>query len=192
MTHQTSATSAAPSGETYIDALEIRAFDAEQRAEALEKRAQDAERQVAQIRQAHAEAAADFDRTRERLRKNQQDELSRAKQRMAVALFEVADNLERSLEAARIGGSLETLTHGVTLVQGQLARVLAELGIERYHPLGEPFDPNRHEAVSMVPVKDKALDNTVVEVLKPGYRAGDLILRAAVVQVGKAETEGTE
>ncbi len=152
----------------------------------LAGRAAAAEQLAADVRRAHAESAAEFDRVKERLRRSQQDEVGRTRERMIAAFFEVGDSLDRSLEAAQSpSASLESLGAGVAMVRDQLFRALAELGVERFDPRGETFDPASHEAIGIVPVSDPALDGKVVEVLKPGYRAAGRVLRPALVQAGR-------
>ena len=170
---------------TYIQSLEQRLAQAEERLSVAEGRVREVEVIVAKIRQAHAESVADFDRTKERLRSNQQTEVDRTRRRLAAAFFEVADNLERTIEAGRSAGSLETLLEGVRLVSDQLFKVLSDFGVVRDAPVGQEFDPARHEALMTIPVTDEALHNRVVEVLAPGYSADGEVLRAAMVQVGR-------
>lgn len=143
------------------------------------------ERQVAEIRQAHAESAAEFVKTRDRLRREAEAERGRVRAQMAAAFFGVADNMDRTLEASRAGGSFDALREGVVLVREQFFAQLSGFGVERYSPEGEAFDPGFHEAIGVVPVDDPEQDNTVMVVLQPGFRAGDQVLRAAMVQVGR-------
>jgi molecular chaperone GrpE len=70
----------------------------------------------------------------------------------------------------------------VRLVRSELAASLARVGIEAFAPLGEPFDPNRHEAMAQQPVEG-AVSGTVAEVFQDGYRMGDSIIRPARVLV---------
>jgi molecular chaperone GrpE len=143
-----------------------------------------AEATAAKLRVAHTEAAAEFSKTRDRLKRDQEQEITRARLGMTTNLFELADNLDRTVEAAG-NGSGEALEEGVRLVRDQFFKELGRLGLERYSPAGEPFNPNQHEAVGMLTVDKEWLDGAVASVLSPGYRAGDHILRAAIVQVGK-------
>lgn len=154
----------------------------------LEEQLKKAQQQVSEIRQAHTESAAEFEKAKERLRRNTGEEVERARLQVAAALFELADNLERVVEGTRQGGSLEAVANGVSLVRDQFFQAMDQFGVERFAPLGEPFDPNQHDAVGMVPVDDPAQHKRVIEVHKPGFRAGETILRPAVVLVGQAAT----
>src|SRR5690606_22842138 len=126
-----------------------------------------------------------FEAFKARMRRDREDELNAARGRLVERFFDVADNLERSLEATRAGGSLETLCQGVELVLRQFYQGLEEMGLERYDPTGQPFDPATMDALGLVPVTDPAQDNTVVATLKAGFRMGDREIRPALVQVGR-------
>ena len=158
---------------------------AEETIASLEEQVRVHQKQVAQIRQAHTEAAAEFTKTRDRLRRVHASEIERSRLDMAKALFDVWDNLQRSLESARSGTSRESLIEGVSLVSGQFRTALQTFGVTEMSPIGEPFTPERHEAIGVLPVDDERLDNRVVLVLKPGFLAADKVLRAALVQVGR-------
>ena len=69
--------------------------------------------------------------------------------------------------------------------EGAVAGFTREHGIKRLDPTGEKFDPNRHDAVALVPVTDAAKDGMVIDVMREGYLIGEHTLRPASVAVGK-------
>ena len=77
------------------------------------------------------------------------------------------------------------LLKGVELVRDLFLSKLASYQVVRFRDDGAAFDPRRHEAVSIVPVTDPALDDRVVSVIRPGYSIGDDVLRPATVAVGR-------
>jgi len=83
------------------------------------------------------------------------------------------------------------MSDGLMLVRDQFFRTLQEFGVVRFFPEGEAFDPARHEAVSVLPVEQIEDNGRVLNVLKPGYVAGENVLRAAQVVVGKLTSEDT-
>ena len=93
------------------------------------------------------------------------------------------------VEAARAGGGADALVQGVDMVRRLFLSKLEGFGVTRVDPLGEPFDPARHEAVTMVPTDDPAQDNTVYAVLAPGYVLHDDVLRPAMVAVGRHSSD---
>lgn len=133
----------------------------------------------------YREAAREFDEARLRTRRELAREVERAKRAILLELLEVVDNLDRALDAARGDVTPETLRRGVELVRQQFLTKLEALGVTRLDPLGQPFDPTLHDAVSTTPVDDPAKDQTVVGVIRPGYKLGDEVLRPASVTVGQ-------
>lgn len=150
-----------------------------------------AEERLREYIRAHKRATQETEAFKERLARDQQRELETARAKVVAPLLDVVDNFDRSLDAARQGGSVASLLDGLELVHRQLHQVLGDLGLERYDPVGETFDPATMEALGVVPVADPAQANTVVNTLKSGFRLGGRELRPALVQVGQL-TPGLE
>jgi molecular chaperone GrpE len=130
---------------------------------------------------------ADFENYRKRAAREVGAAQERGMTKLARELLPAIDNLERALAAAgaeQAGNapSGHTLEAGIKLVRTELLAALARVGIEPFSPEGEPFDPQRHEAVAQQPVED-AESGTVVEVYQRGYCLGELVLRPARVVV---------
>lgn len=154
---------------TYIEELEARIA------------AKDAE--IQQLLAKYRGASDEFDQARARLRKEVAKDVERGRRQMLVSFLEVLDNLDRALAAAGDGSEPSAgLVQGVALVRQQFLATLESFGVTRVDPLGTPFDPERHEAVSTVSV-DGAPSGQVVGVVRPGYLIGDEVLRAAMVAV---------
>jgi molecular chaperone GrpE len=129
---------------------------------------------------------ADFENYRKRVARDSAAAQGRGVASLAKELLPALDNLDRALEeagtAAKGGGQGDALLEGVRLVRSELSAALARLGIESFSPVGEPFDPEQHEAMAQQPVEG-ADSGTVVEVYQPGYRLGASIIRPARVVV---------
>lgn len=97
--------------------------------------------------------------------------------------LDVADNFERSLASATDAAS--SFVKGVELIYRQMRDVLERVGVKRIESKGESFDPEIHEAVSVLAVQDESQQEKVVEELQAGYRFKSHILRPAQVIVGK-------
>jgi molecular chaperone GrpE len=111
-----------------------------------------------------------------------------ALEKFSGELLVVADNMERALEAADFGNEdLKSLIEGVELTQKSLIDTLAKFNVEQINPLGEPFDPQYHQAISMVENPD-AEPNSVTLVMQKGYTLNGRLLRPAMVMVAKAPT----
>jgi molecular chaperone GrpE len=124
---------------------------------------------------------ADFENFRKRAATQAQEALTRGKVEVAREVVDAVDNLERALEAAQ-GDEGESLRAGVEMVLGGLRETLKRNGIEAVDPKGEKFDPNRHEALSTMPVEGTE-SGVVVEVMQKGYRLDEQLIRPARVVV---------
>ena len=108
-----------------------------------------------------------------------------ALERFAGELLVVVDNLERALAAAGDDAATKPIAEGVDLTLKGLIEVLAKFNIEAHDPAGEPFDPQLHQAMTMVPNPDME-PNTVMEVMQKGYSLSGRLIRPAMVVVSKA------
>ena len=129
-------------------------------------------------------AMADLDNLRKRYSRELAREREVERERVAAAFLPALDNLERALEHAGSDAAYDqdALVEGLRSVRDQALGVLAALGYPREDQAGVPFDPSRHEAVTVV-ADDRAAPGTVVRVLHPGYGEGDRQLRPAAVAV---------
>jgi len=128
-----------------------------------------------------ARLQAEFDNSRKRAAREQADFREYATADALKSLLPIADSLERALQASAGSGDFRS---GVELIYRQLQDVFARLGVTVLRPEGEPFDPRQHEAVEMAPTSEGE-DNRVLQVLQPGYRLKDRLLRPAMVRVAK-------
>jgi molecular chaperone GrpE len=125
---------------------------------------------------------ADFENFRRRASREASAAQERGVARLARELLPAVDNLDRALETADGSNGAEDLLTGIKLVQAEVLAALARVGVERFDPVGEPFDPTCHEAVAQQPVEGSEA-GTVVEVYQRGYRLGDTVIRPARVVV---------
>ncbi len=105
-------------------------------------------------------------------------------------ILAVADNMDRALQALdaelreKADAGVKVLLDGVELTERELHKVLEKHGVKKLEPLGEKFDPNLHQA--MFEMEDPSRPaGTVAQVMQPGYKIGDRILRPALVAVAK-------
>lgn len=99
----------------------------------------------------------------------------------------VADNLERALSMVdQTDQSLQPIVEGIELTLKSFSDVLAKYNIEAVEPMGEPFDPQLHQAMSMVP-NPEVEPNTVIAVMQKGYTLNGRLIRPAMVIVSKAD-----
>jgi molecular chaperone GrpE len=99
-------------------------------------------------------------------------------------LLEVRDSMERGLEVADDSATVESLREGQQLTLRMLAKVMEDHDLEVIDPKGQPFDPELHEAMTVLPAGDVD-ENTVIEVLQKGFRLHDRLIRPARVVVSR-------
>ncbi len=135
-------------------------------------------------------AQAELENFRVRVRREQEDQLKFANQKLMTDLLPVIDNMYRAVSAASTtedskGGLLE----GVLMVSQQLLDTLKKHHCQRIEAVGNPFDPNLHEAISQMPSEEHDAGN-VIQVVQEGYLLHDRVIRPANVIVSQGTPEG--
>jgi len=106
-------------------------------------------------------------------------------EKFANELLPLADNLERAIESAGDDEASKGLREGVEMTLKMFTDGMAKFSLDQVNPMGETFDPQLHQAMSMVPAGD-AEPNTVVAVMQKGYTLHGRLIRPAMVMVAKA------
>lgn len=112
-------------------------------------------------------------------------ELEQRTRAILESMLPVVDDIDRAIAAARQHVEAADVVTGMELVRRSLLAQLGRFGVTHVPALGEPFDPQHHDAIALVPVTDPAKDGRVIDVMREGYRIGDHVLRPAGVAVGK-------
>ena len=174
------------------DALESESSESALEAEAGEAAEPSFEDTLAQLEDDLAEAKdaalrAQADAANVQRRSEQEIDKARkfALERFSGELLPVVDNLERALEAVVRNDENQAMIEGVELTLKSLTDVLAKHGVESIDPMGEPFDPQTAQAMSMIDNPDVE-PNTVIAVMQKGYTLNGRLLRPAMVMVSKA------
>ncbi|MBA2318782.1 MAG: nucleotide exchange factor GrpE [Euzebyales bacterium] len=163
---------------------EERAADDQRSEEELRAALEEAERSTVEYLDHLRRERAEFENYRRRANKERMAALDRGAEQLASSLLAVLDNFGYVLDAAK-GSSDEQLAKGVGMVHGELLRALGEAGLEQITTVGVPFDPTVHEAVSQVEADEPVEDPVVAEILRPGYRFKQRVLRPASVSVAQ-------
>jgi molecular chaperone GrpE len=156
----------------------------------LEKKVAALEKEKKENWDKYLRAVADVDNLRKRQKREVEDTKFETKNKVLKEMLPVVDNLERAIEHAAQGGaemdaSLKPIVEGVQLVLRQFTTAFERLDVTPIDAMGQPFDPNQHEAISQL---DSDLPpGTIVQVLQRGYKAGDRLLRPSLVVVAKAK-----
>ncbi len=151
--------------------------------DALTRQLDEYETRLAEMREVMLRERAELDNQRKRLQRDLEQARRFANEKLLADLLPVLDNLERGLAVE--GGDYAVLRSGVELTQRELARVVDANGLKIVDPVGQPFDPERHQAMSVVPSGEHQ-PNTVLAVMQKGYVLNDRLLRPALVTVSKA------
>ena len=136
-------------------------------------------KQLAEEHDQYLRLAAEYDNYRKRTTKEKENVYADAKADTVKEFLGVLDNLERGLAQFAEG---DPHRQGMELICRQFLAVLEKLGVTRIEAQGQPFDPQKHDAVMHVEDENVG-ENTVVEVLQQGYQLGDKVLRFAMVKV---------
>ncbi|MEO8156779.1 MAG: nucleotide exchange factor GrpE [Betaproteobacteria bacterium] len=150
----------------------------------LEELLEKAETAAQEHRDAWLRAKADADNVRKRAQSDVANAHKFALESFSGELIPVRDSLEAALGAQN--ASPEALRSGVELTLKQLTAAFEKFSLLEINPLGEKFDPYKHQSINMV--DSDAEPNTVVGVLQKGYSLNDRILRPALVSIAKPKT----
>ena len=157
--------------------------------EELEARTTAAERQVQEVQarfdQLRQQLQRETDETRVRLNRTADERAEAAKARFIESLLPAMDDLDRAIDAAVKEGSSESILQGIRSIAASFQNALTAAGVEPIAAVGEPFNPEWHEAVDTEET-DPEMDGIVVDEYGRGYRIGERLLRPARVKVGRA------
>jgi molecular chaperone GrpE len=146
---------------------------------------QDLEAELAAAQDAALRAQADAMNVQRRSEQEIDKARKFALERFCGDLLGVVDNLERAMESSSDAGGDAALIEGIELTHKGFMDVLTKYGVVPVDPMGEPYDPETAQAMSMVEQPD-AEPNTVVAVMQKGYTLNGRLLRPAMVMVSKA------
>ena len=173
-------------GEDAEAPADVQAPDGVEDAAALREALAAAEAALETARDQALRAQAEADNTRRRAAREIENARKFAVERLAADLLPAIDSFERAVEAAR-AASETAAAEGVELSLKLLTGALEKAGVNVVDPLGAPFDPRFHEAISMVENPD-AEPGSVTQVVQKGYVLNERVVRAAMVIVAKAPT----
>lgn len=149
------------------------------------------DKQLADMKNHYARAVADFRNLQESTKKEVQKARDFALQKFAKELIVSLDNFGLALNAVKeetleTNNEVKNLYEGVQMTRNVFEKTLTNHGIEKIDPMGEPFDPNTHEAAFEIPQPDKE-PGTVFHVQQPGYTLNSRVLRPAKVGIVKGD-----
>jgi molecular chaperone GrpE len=153
--------------------------------EILKTELQTAQLAAVEARQDMLRMQADMENLRKRLMRENEKSRRRTLERFMGDLLPVRDSLERGLEAAADStATVEALREGKQLIMKMLSKAMGDHGLQVIDPVGEAFDPEKHEAMTMM-TSDQHDENTVIDVLEKGYQLHERLIRPAKVVVSR-------
>lgn len=158
----------------------------------LEQKLIEAEAKVQEERERALRVAAEMENLRRRSAMDVEKAHKFALEKFASELLPVIDSLERALELSdRDNEVLKPTLEGVELTLRSMLNTVGKFGVTAIDPQGESFDPNRHQAMSMLENAGVA-PNTVLAVMQKGYELNGRVIRPAMVMVAKAPSIDTQ
>lgn len=146
------------------------------------------EDELARVKSQLAYLAAEFDNYRKRIAREQEAIVSFGNERILLAILPFLDNLERAISQSQAIENAEVLLSGVQMTYEQVLGELRKFGLEQVSAVGEPFDPNLHEAIAKVAWEGKS-EGTVLAESRKGYLLNGRLLRPAQVTVAQEAPE---
>lgn len=128
---------------------------------------------------------AEFDNFKRRNAKERFELIQTAGRDVIQSMLEVMDDCDRAEKQLQTSEDLQQIKHGIQLVFTKLRNTLHAKGVKEMKSIGEEFNPDVHEAITEIPVKDPAMIGKVVDEVEKGYTLNEKIIRYSKVVVGK-------
>lgn len=138
--------------------------------------------QVKEHQERYLRVQADFDNFRRRSRMEKEDFAKYASMKLVESLLPVIDNFDRALQSTKDTKDFDALAKGIEMVYRQLDQVLAQEGLAPIQAVGEPFNPEFHQAIMQVESEDHE-EGIIVEEVQKGYMLKDKVIRPSMVKV---------
>jgi molecular chaperone GrpE len=128
---------------------------------------------------------AEFDNYRKRSAKERLDLMQTAGKEIITSLLEVLDDCDRAEKQIQGSQDIEQIKGGIQLIFNKLRSTLQNRGLQAMESIGQPFDPEKHEAISEIPAPSEELKGKIIDELTKGYYLNDKLIRFAKVVLGK-------
>jgi molecular chaperone GrpE len=143
------------------------------------------QRQFDELNDRHLRLVAEFNNFRRRSEQERLNAWARAQADVIAKFLDVLDDLNRVAQLDLTNATVEAIMEGVDLVERKFVRMIEDAGVEVIDPAGQPFDPERMEAMMRLPAESEEQDETVAQVFAKGYQLKGLLVRPARVAVYK-------
>lgn len=150
--------------------------------ETVNEEAQKLSAELADLNQKFLRVAADFENYKRRTAQEKNEMLSYANAKLVSDLLPVMDNFQLALKNNSDNEEVQGFLKGVEMIFAQLMGVLENAGLKQIEAVGQPFDPNKHEAIMQIS-DDSVDDDTVLEEVRCGYQFKEKVIRPSMVKV---------
>lgn len=141
--------------------------------------------EVAEAKDKYLRLFSEFENYRRRTSKEKLDLIKTATEDLVVALIPVADDFERAMKNVTDKTDLASFQEGVVLIQQKFNKALVNKGLQKIDSnKGDEFNDEIHEAITQIPAPEESLKGKIVDIIEPGYRLGDKVVRFAKVVTG--------
>ena len=128
---------------------------------------------------------AEFDNYRKRTLKEKMDIIKSGGEKVLTEMIPLIDDFERALETVQNADNKEAIVEGLELIYTKFVNFINQNGVKEMEAIGKPFDADKFEAITTIPVQDKSQKDMVVDCIQKGYILNDKVIRFPKVIVGK-------
>lgn len=128
---------------------------------------------------------AEFDNYRKRTLKEKSELLKSGSERVLIDVISVVDDFERALDNVSKAEDVEAVKEGVELIYNKFSNFLTKHGVKEIETIGQPFDADKHEAVTSIPAQKEEDKDKIVDAIQKGYTLDDKVIRYPKVIVAK-------
>lgn len=128
---------------------------------------------------------AEFDNFRKRTMKEKADIIKSGGERVLTDMLPLADDFERAMQALHAAEDKAAMVEGMDLIYSKFVNFMNQHGVREIEAVGQPFDADRFEAITTVPVQDAAQKGLIIDCVQKGYELNDKIIRYPKVIVGE-------
>ena len=151
----------------------------------ISKQLDDLQQKYDELNNSYLRLHAEFDNFRKRTLKEKADLIKHGGERVLLDVISLVDDFERALVILHEAENKEAMLEGMNLIYGKFTNFLKQHGVKEIEAIGQPFDADRFEAVTTIPVQDESQKGTVVDCIMKGYALNDKIIRFPKVIVGE-------
>lgn len=145
----------------------------------------DWEAKYKEVQDSYLRLNAEFDNYRKRTLKEKADLLKSGSERVLIDVITVVDDFERALENISSTDDVDAVKEGVDLIYGKFKNFLFKHGIKEINAVGQPFDTDKHEAITTIPAQSDEDKDKVIDCVQKGYTLDDKVIRYPKVVVAK-------